>query len=279
MPPKAKDMKKIKINLYGGAAAPPAPFIFSFSVNLGFVGAPFEPLENDAAFFDDVEDNKPEGESGVGAVLFTIRIFWTGLRNGREADGGGGAGLVVEVEELVWGLNVVDWALVPAAGGERWTWSLSFRGGGRSGMGRGGMRLVRIWFVFWKRSVAWQNLDGERWLLVGLWRKGGREEQVNLIFVLTFPVLVHFQYRGYFKLTIMLDSDVYSISQISRSCPSSLKVIVGEEIASQSFSLNTSLLPISTFKAFNAPATVCFRAKSAFRASVDASCSIMRPSG
>lgn len=278
MPPKAKDIKILKKNfLYGGAAAPPAPFIFSFSVSLGFGAAPFEPLGNDAPFFDDVEDNKPEGESGEGAVLFTIRIFWTGLRNGREADGGGGAGLVVVVE-LVCGVKVVDWALVPAVGGECWTWSLSFKGGGRSGMGRGGMRLVRIWFVFWKRSVAWQNMDGERCLLVGLWRKGGWEE-VNVNFLLTFPVLVHFQYRGYFKLTIMLDSDVYNISQISRSCPSSLKLIVGEEIASQSFSLNTSLLPISTFKAFNAPATVCFRAKSAFRASVDASCSIMRPSG
>lgn len=101
-----KKKRKKKLPFYGGEAAPPAPFIFSFSVSLGFGGVPFEPFENDAPFFDDVEDNKPGGESGVGAVLFTIRIFWRGLRNGREADGGGGGGLVVVVE-LVWGM-VVD---------------------------------------------------------------------------------------------------------------------------------------------------------------------------
>lgn len=106
---------------------------------------------------------------------------------------------------------------------------------------------------------------------------GGRKETDNCF--LTFPILVHFQYRGYFKTTTILDSGVYNISQISRSCPSSLKLIIGEAIAAQSFSFNTSLLPTSAFKALKAPATVCFRAKSAFRASVDASCSMIRPSG
>ena len=106
-------------NLYFHAAAappspPPAPFIFSFSVNLGFGGDLFAPLGNTAPFVDEAEDS-PEGESGVGAVLFTIRILFGGLRKGREADGGGLA-VVLELElelELGWG---VGWALVPPVG-------------------------------------------------------------------------------------------------------------------------------------------------------------------
>lgn len=105
---------------------PPAPLIFSFSVNLGFGGDPFAPLGYDAPFIDEAEDNKPEGDSGIAAVLFTIRIFWGGLVNGREADDGGGGGAFVVVLELGWGL--VDWAFAPPVGGGCWTWSLSFRG-------------------------------------------------------------------------------------------------------------------------------------------------------
>lgn len=143
------------------AAAPPppplAPFIFSFSVNLGFGGDLFAPLGSSAPFVDEAEDT-PEGESGVGAVLFTISILFGGLRKGREADGDGLA-VVLELElelNLDWG---VDWALAPPVGGGCWTWSLSFRGGGRGmevGMRRGGKGLVRMRLVFWKTRVAWQ---------------------------------------------------------------------------------------------------------------------------
>ena len=143
-------------------------------------------------------------------------------------------------------------------------------------MRRGGKGLVRMRVVFWKTSVAWQIWVGRGEISRTVTIESRRKERKLL---LTFPILVHFQYRGYFKITTMLDSGVYNISQISRSCPISLKLIIGEAIAPQSFSFSTSLLPISTFKAFNAPAAVCFRAKSALRASVDASRSIMRPSG
>lgn len=84
-------------------------------------------------------------------MLFTIRILFGGFRNGRETGGGG----FVVVLELGWG---VDWAFAPPGGG-CWTWSLSFRGGGRGmrlGMRRGGKGFVRMRFVFWKSSIAWQ---------------------------------------------------------------------------------------------------------------------------
>lgn len=152
---------RIKILSFHDAAAapppppPPAPFIFSFSVNLGFGDDLFAPLGSTAPFVDEAEDS-PEGESGVGAVLFTISILFGGLRKGREADGGGLAA-VLELE-LELGLDLgVDWALAPPVGGGCWTWSLSFRGGGRGmevGMRRGGKGLVRMRLVFWKTSVA-----------------------------------------------------------------------------------------------------------------------------
>lgn len=118
----------------------------------------FAPWACTAPFFDEAEDS-PEAESGVAAVLFTISILLGGLRKGREADGGDLAAVLELMLELPLDLGV-DWGLAPPVVGGCWAWSLSFRGGGRGmevgGMRRGGKGLVRMRFVFWKTSVAWQ---------------------------------------------------------------------------------------------------------------------------
>ena len=76
----------------------------------------------------------------------------------------------------------------------------------------------------------------------------------------------------------MLDSGVYSKLHISNKSPISRSPITGDVAASQSAFRRTGSGPSSSLSAAMAPTTVCLRARSAWRASVDDSCSMMRPS-
>ena len=76
----------------------------------------------------------------------------------------------------------------------------------------------------------------------------------------------------------MDDSGAYRRLQMSSNSPISRRVSAGEVMAVHSPSWRTELLPISALSAARAPTTVCFLARSARRASVEDSCSMMRPS-